>query len=97
MEEWCQQPQPVVEEDEEVLEVDYHHVPVAGECEHPSGRKRVFACDSFEHESTSVVKGGRSSPRIVDANEESPLGVRFSSILHPRSEGKDRRKWSVCV
>ena len=49
------------------------------------------------NESTSVVKGGRPSPRIVDANEESPLGVRFSSILHPRSEGKDRRKWSVCV
>ena len=84
-------------EEEEVLEVDYYPVPDAGECEDLSRRKRVFACNSFEHATTSVVKGEKSSPRNVETNEESPSAVRFSSILPPKHEGKDRRKWSVCV
>jgi hypothetical protein len=87
----------VVVEEEEVLEVDYYPVPDAGECEDLSRRKRVFACNSFEHATTSVVKGEKSSPRNVETNEESPSAVRFSFILPPKNEGKDRRKWSVCV
>ena len=73
-----------------MLKVDYYPVPDAGECEDPSRRKRVFACDSFEHATTSVVKGDRSSPRNVETNEESPSAVRF--LFHPPSEKRRQRQ-----
>jgi hypothetical protein len=58
-----------MEEEVEVLEADYYPEPLVGECENPSRRKCDFACDSFDHASTSVVKCGRSPPRNVVESE----------------------------